>query len=179
MRYFKARHDKTHVPDFCTCLLLKKSFDRMFQFRHILVPTDFGPAAWQAVKAAIAMAKTLPAELHLVHIYPYHKDKITDQDKENLARLKAKMDRLTKDISASNSIGISCDVLHGNFIRVLKKYVSQNRTDLIMIGTNSSNLDNHVGSHTRLVIEHLDCPVMVVPVKVNNEAPLIDVSLAK
>lgn len=141
----------------------------MFQFSHILVPTDFGPAAWQAVKAAISIAQTLSAELHLIHVYPHQRDRLTDAEKQNLVHLKVKMDRLTKELSTSNNTKITCDVLPGNFIRVLKKYISQHRTDLIMIGTNSSNTDNHVGSHTRLVIENLACPVMVVPVMVNNE----------
>ena len=141
----------------------------MFQFSHILVPTDFGPAAWQAVKAAISMAQSLSAELHLIHVYPHKRDRLTEAEKQNLVHLKAKMDRLTKELSDSNNITITCDVLHGDFIRALKKYISQNRTDLIMIGTNSSNTDNHVGSHTKLVIENLACPAMVVPVMVNNE----------
>lgn len=145
----------------------------MFRFSHILVPTDFGPAAWQAVKAGIAMAQILSAQLHLVHIYPHHMERLSETEKKRLEKLKMKMDKLTKELSDSHNLNITCDLLHGNFLKALKKYTSQNKADLIMIGTNSSNIDNHMGSHTRLVIENLTCPVMVVPVTVNNETPLV------
>ncbi len=145
----------------------------MFQFSHILVPTDFGPAAWQAVKAGIAMAKTLSAELHLVHIYPHHKERLSESEKQNLEKLRVKMERLTRELSDSHNLTITCDLLHGNFLKVLKKYTANHKTDLIMIGTNSSNVDNHMGSHTRMIIENLTCPVMVVPVTVNSETPLV------
>lgn len=48
----------------------------MKKFRHILVPTDFGPSSAEAVEVAIALADTFDAELTLLHVweipvYPY------------------------------------------------------------------------------------------------------------
>jgi nucleotide-binding universal stress UspA family protein len=48
----------------------------MHPFKHLLVPTDFAKASAEALKLAVAMARTFDAKLTLLHvwelpIYPY------------------------------------------------------------------------------------------------------------
>ena len=134
----------------------------MYSFERILIPTDFSPAAWQAIKAGVALAKIPTSRIQLLHVYPHQLD-LESRNNKHYNMLKDKIVQMAIELSEIHELDIKGEVLIGNISATIIKYIGINQIDLVLMGANSSNLDSHIGSHTTLLIESSCAPVMVIP----------------
>jgi nucleotide-binding universal stress UspA family protein len=152
----------------------------MESFRHLLVATDFSESAFAALRAAAGLAKSLEAELSLVHVVqPYRplavaKASLRDADvegpmvqeaSEHLNEVAASLQGLrarthvVADPSPSHAIASLADNLNA---------------DLIITGTRGAGGFTRLllGSVAEQVVRHAPCSVLTVGRRAFSEAPL-------
>ena len=134
---------------------------------HILIPTDFSPAAWKATKIGMELAQTNNAELNILHIIPtvsrFSKDKRIQKLPEKLDEIETRMNELSKGLVDANQVAIRNIVLPGNVGKTMLEYIHENSYDLVILGVNSHGSGNDLGSHASLIIEKSNVPVLIVP----------------
>lgn len=135
-------------------------------FRSILIPTDFSPAAWNAMLVGLELAKAYGSSLTLLHVFPTGNGneemsgfKIEDQ----LNKVKANMEKIGKGLTEENHQRLTNVVVSGNVRQQLEEFVQKHNFDLVIMGSNSSGSHNTPGTHTMNMIEHSKTPILVVP----------------
>ena len=134
---------------------------------QILIPTDFSPASWRAMKMGMELASVNEACLDLLHVVPtvsrYSKDKRHQHLPEKLEEVQQRMDDLSKELTNGVPIPIQNHVLPGSVTETMLSFIMGISYDLVILGVNSHGADNEIGSHTSSIIEKCDVPVLVVP----------------
>ncbi len=136
-------------------------------FTHILIPTDFSPAAWRAVEVGIDLSDQYQCEISILHIYPvasrFSNESGTDNLIPKLNEVKENMIKLSEDLRKDESTKINNLVVSGNIEQQLIDFAAKHAYDLVIVGVNSSGEDNSPGSHTKKLIELSDTPILVIP----------------
>lgn len=137
--------------------------------KHILIPTDFSPAAWRAVQYALNLANRFHADITLLHVYPSENKYMSwiathkDEDDQILNQLKVKLKEFSDELPIQAGTKIDCDVVKGNVTREIGKFATDHHFDLIIMGVNSGTNNNNPGSHTAEIIRDSGYPVMIIP----------------
>lgn len=111
-------------------------------------------------------------KLKFLHVYPLSKrnsDHI-EKDSSMIAAVQNRMDKLAKDLSDKSEEVIENVVLSGDVEEKLIEFISQNHSDLVIVGVNSNGVNNEIGRHTLSIIEKSGVPVLIVPNKQVNGA---------
>ena len=144
----------------------------MTRFTNILIPTDFSPAAWSAIKYGLRIAKREPTQLTLLHVYPTsHKKEIlagTANPKElrNISEFEDEIQSLCRHLQPKHkNIKLNCAVKTGDVNQEILQHLKEQQCDLIIIGVNSNGHDNKAGKHAAAILETAEVPVMMVPNK--------------
>lgn len=154
----------------------------MHSFNKILIPTDFSPAAWNAVQLGVSLiAASSPdglAQLTLLHVFPYsakfdrRRTHLNNNDLKAIDSIKQQMDEFCEELESNNQIKVNAVILGGGVESEVLKYVEKHPHDLIIMGVNSNGVDNQPGSHVGNIIEKANAPVLVIPNKlVSQEVP--------
>jgi nucleotide-binding universal stress UspA family protein len=142
------------------------------EIRSILFPTDFSEGSSQALQYAADIARRYEAKLYLLYVvheiveaggwYVPHpsmdnvyKDLVKDAQKE--------LDGYgLEELKGLN--GIERRVLRGAPHEEIVKFASDNKTDLIIIGTHGRRGIDRIlfGSTAAYVVRHAPCPVLTV-----------------
>ncbi len=145
----------------------------MKNFKHILVPTDFGPASHEAVELAVSMARTFNAKLTLLHvweipIYPYmdfmlNSEVISKVEDAATSRLAHALVEVQKEVPTAQSI-----LKHGLPWGTIVDVIKQIEPDLVVMGTHGHRGVNHVilGSVAERLVRL--SPVAVLTVRAPN-----------
>src|ERR1700682_3175225 len=98
----------------------------------ILAPVDFSDASINAVSFAAELSKRSSACLVIVNILPNGED-------ENETKIKLKS--LESDLKKSFDANLNCEsfLAHGNLITTLKKIITVQQPDLIVMGTKGAS----------------------------------------
>jgi nucleotide-binding universal stress UspA family protein len=146
------------------------------EFKHLILPTDFSPAAQNAFYFACKLAHKTGGEIHLVHIYepPYYSESIVG-GQFTLEVDQAAQKKLYEQIEAELHKMISLDVAKGlkvyrRLIPEIKvwdfpKYIEPGKADMIIMGTRGATNVWHggiVGTNTERVIRTAPVPVLAV-----------------
>jgi nucleotide-binding universal stress UspA family protein len=137
-------------------------------FKKILHANDGSENAFKALAAAIDIAKTYRAELHMVSIeeIPIVPEWIEEVREEKIAE-----DRLFRHIvkramaaASQHQIELHCHVFAGHPVRTIVDFVRDNEFDLLVIGaTGHSGLyEAMIGSRAERLVHLTPCPVVVV-----------------
>ena len=136
-------------------------------FSKILVPTDFSPASWKAVKVGLKISDEYDSSISIIHIYPLAHDLPLIEGNEEmtskLQRVQKDMINISDDLSKSHKATPKNHVVAGNISKRLREFTSDRQYDLIIIGVNSNGDDNELGSHASELIEVSRSPVLVIP----------------
>lgn len=140
--------------------------------KTILVPTDFSDNAANALDYAVALAKKSNSRILLLHVYqipypvsdtplPYTIDQIEAIRKGTEKQLK----EIYTKISAEN---VKCTFLNKEGLIITDAIIDvivKRRVSLVVMGTKgASGLRKVVmGSNTARLVEHANCPVLVIP----------------
>lgn len=147
----------------------------------ILVPTDFSTRSLLALDQAIAISKQGDSEIML--LYVIHSDnktfgfitEIFTVEENELIRDKvekqiwAKLDQLIEDKKDSGVV-IKAMISKGKAYDKIVEVATSLNAQLIVIGSNSSNLEEHVGflgSNTSRIIRASSVPVLTVSEKIS------------
>lgn len=136
-------------------------------FTHILIPTDFSPAAWKAVEVGLNLSDQYGSEISILHVYPvasrYSKASEQNDLKPKMEKVREHMTKLSDDLKSNSQTTINNLVVPGNIEEQLVKFVDNHSFDLVIVGVNSTGADNSPGSHTAKLIEESNTPVLVIP----------------
>lgn len=147
--------------------------------KKILVPTDFSKIADHATQFAVHLAKTLNAEVSIVHFTNVpigdmslhltgeaHNDGFSEDALYNAQLFRVNNAKLQACAASFEEEGFPIDArqLGGGFIGGIQHFVEKNEVDLVIIGTTGEeNIQEFFsGNHTEQLIEHLNVPVLSV-----------------
>jgi nucleotide-binding universal stress UspA family protein len=140
--------------------------------RHFAVTTDFSETADRALGTAIELARSLGAQLHLVHVsapvmvLPPPLDMLSLPTV--LPNLVQKMqEALEARATRVREAGLTCDfeLVEGNPAAEIVAYAAKVHAELIVVGTHGRGGLAHavLGSVAERVLHRATCPVLVVP----------------
>lgn len=135
----------------------------------ILIPTDFSPAAWQAVQYGLSLAHKHEADITLLHVYPSQNKYMSwlktsqSENPEVVKELDERMRSFTDSLESQNGTLIDYHVTTGSVTNEILNFAQQNKFDLIIIGANSGSAHNQPGSNTAEIIRNAGFPVLVIP----------------
>lgn len=154
--------------------------------KRILIPTDFSPNAYNAIKYAMELFKTEDCEFFILHTYylpGYAKDNLlvpepTDADREKVqADSNMKMEKLKGQMEPfeTNSIHKFMFLAEfGPFYEVIDRIVEQEDINIIIMGTRGQTDNKTVilGSNAVNLMEKIrQCPVMAIPSNIMFKTP--------
>lgn len=140
--------------------------------KTIIVPTDYSPAATNAVNYAADMALAIKADLLLVHIYQLplavadvplalvSVEEMQKTEENRISSLKADVEHIT-----SGKINITTQARLGSIIDELVELCNNTEPFAIVMGTTGLSAIERTlfGSTTLSVIKHLTWPVICIP----------------
>lgn len=141
--------------------------NKIFKIKKILIPFDFSETAALSLDQAINMAKTVDAEIVLLHIvetstfpstishaFSGFEKKIEEASNE-------KMQELADKIQNENGISVHVITEVGKIYKKIASTAKQSHIDLIMMGTHGASGSSYaLGSNTTRVVQEAPCPVM-------------------
>jgi nucleotide-binding universal stress UspA family protein len=140
--------------------------------KTIIIPTDFSPAADNAVNYGVDMALAIDASVLLLHVYNIpialgdvpvallSVDELKNAAETNIARLKKNLEHVT-----SGKLKIYAETRLGNVVDELEELVKKIHPFAVVMGTTGMSAVERTlfGSNTLTAIKHLACPVICVP----------------
>ena len=155
------------------------------RLKNILLATDFSPASDAALAHALTIADRYGSKLHVAHVIcPEFKDLMAPELAETTLKhaqafAEQEMGRL---LSIGRKEGVSCQRLIGQGViaDVLMEMVSQNRIDLVVVGTRGRRGLRKLllGSVAEEVFRLAPCPVLTVGPGTSEKRPA-DVQLRR
>lgn len=142
--------------------------------RTIIMATDFSEASQDAVGHAVWMAKTLNAELKLLHVFepngwtvpsPYYFMAGFEEWLEaSLEKTRQKGRELLKALAESLDIGAETIFAEGSTGKEIIRIATERNADLLILGTHGYTGWNHLtlGSIAEYVVRQSSCPVLTV-----------------
>jgi nucleotide-binding universal stress UspA family protein len=152
-------------------LLLLLPYNNM-AMKKIIIPTDFSPAALNAVNYAADMALAINAGIHLLHIYQLpisvtdaplvliSVEELKENAEKKLAKLKKDLEHIT-----SGKLDIQTESRLGDLTDELEDCCNMVQPFVVVMGTRGHSAVEKAlfGSNTLSVIKHLGWPVICVP----------------
>jgi nucleotide-binding universal stress UspA family protein len=140
--------------------------------KTIIIPTDFSPAATNAVNYAVDMALAIDASVLLLHVYNIpialgdvpvallSVDELKQAAEDNIRRLKKDLEHVT-----SGKLKINTEARLGNVIDELEELCKTTQPFAVVMGTTGVSAVERTlfGSNTLTAVKHLKCPVICVP----------------
>ena len=126
--------------------------------KTILSLIDFSDVSTNALSFAAELSKRASAHLKIINIL-----KEAEADEETINKMKSLESELKKTFGAD--LNCESSLAHGNLIPTLKKILSVQRPDLIVMGTKGASGLKRIliGSNTVNVIKNTSVPVLVIP----------------
>ncbi len=148
--------------------------------KTILVLTDFSNNALSAAEAAVILAGEIHANLLIMHsdnsipMIPYYKDMpvITENiswesmKREQLDKLVAHLESFADlNVVPHRKLNICVRLMTGDLEANVREIAKEKIIELITIGARSGSKFDHIlfGSDTNALIEHAECPVLIIP----------------
>jgi len=149
----------------------------MFQFKKILVPTDFSEQFGIALNYAKELAQSTGAELHILHViehtvYPADmgiaQASFIDLEMELNNNSLNQMELLKTELVKEN-INVAIALKSGRPSDQIIEYAFAEQVDLICIATHGRSGFEHLlfGSTTEKVLRKAPCPVLAVRIPSN------------
>ncbi len=140
--------------------------------KHILVPMDFSKHSQSALIEGQNIAKSFNADLILLHVVedpipPAYYLSANDKTLKDLFKTTAKHSRnklldISKELDIKQNFKI--EVIKGHVASSITKYASDNKVDLIVMGSHGYSGLTHflLGSTTEKVVRSAACPILTI-----------------
>jgi nucleotide-binding universal stress UspA family protein len=120
----------------------------------LIVPHDFTEVADAALKHAIVTAKTLDAEVHVLHVV---------EKKSDINKAQVKLEELVTNFENPNQVKLVPHVRVGNIFDDIGDFASELHAELIFMGTHGAHGWQHItGSHALKVVTSSAVPFIIV-----------------
>ncbi len=142
----------------------------MSSFKHILVPTDFGPASAEALETALTLASKFDSEVTLLHVweipvYPYMEfvldsaELVASVERAATARLAEALGQARQSLPRTRSL-----LQMGSPWQQIIDLIPTVKADLIIMGTHGRRGFSHalLGSVAEKVVRLSQVPVLTV-----------------
>lgn len=154
--------------------------------KHILLPTDFSENSWNAIQYAIKLFHNESCTFHILNTYTpiiYNVeyvlgypaqfglgDAIRNTAQEGLNEIVTKISNTFEDHPKHQFKTLA---RFDTLIPGIKEFLSENKTDLIVMGTKGATGAAEVlfGSNTVHVFKAIKCPVLAIPSEFEYEKP--------
>ncbi len=139
-------------------------------YKTILLPIDItDSASWErTLPAAVAMARTFGAELHLLNVVPDYSMSIVgqffppDYEQNALDQARSELEQLAKNHVPSD-IDCKRHVVFGRVYKKVMEAAGEVGADLIVIGAQDKDMsDMLLGTNAEKVVAHAEQSVLVV-----------------
>ena len=139
--------------------------------KTIIIPTDFSPAALNAVNYAAAMAKAIDADIVLLHVFyvfvSYTEFPLIIDTGELQEIFELKIDELRKNLhhKYGDKLKINTQVKMGTLIKELESVCEDIQPYAVVMGSQGSSASDYrfFGSHSVQAMQQLKWPVITVP----------------
>lgn len=153
--------------------------------KHILIPTDFSENAWNAIKYGIQLFKKTTCTFYLLHVdsaMSYTggdigmfappelvEETLTKRSTEQLQKILKKIEHLPLNIKHR----FITKTAHTFFIDSIRKEISDNQIELIIMGTKGASglKEVSIGSNTGDVITKVKCALLAIPENAEYQKP--------
>jgi len=124
----------------------------------ILAPVDFSEASMNALSFAAELSKRTSARLFVINVL--EKDEGREGPTQKLKSIESDLKR-----SFSSDLKFESSLAHGDLVSALKKVISLQKPDLIVMGTKGASGLKRIliGSNTVHVLANTRTPVLVIP----------------
>jgi nucleotide-binding universal stress UspA family protein len=120
----------------------------------ILVPTDFTKVSENALSHALLVAKTISADIHVVHIL---------DNKKGISEAKFKLEALKEIVQKENGVQINTIARLGNIFEDIDKVATEIDANLIIMGTHGlRGMQFFTGSRALKIVTESMVPFIVV-----------------
>jgi len=137
-------------------------------FDKILIANDGSEGAARALTAAIKLAKTHDAELHMICVeemprFPASIDEVIEE-KEEANHLFDGVTRRAMGQAQAEGRKLKVHIIVGHPVSTISGFVEREGVDLLVVGYmgHSSLYNRLIGSMTARLVEHAPCAVLVV-----------------
>jgi nucleotide-binding universal stress UspA family protein len=137
-------------------------------YRKIVAASDGSEGAARALSAAIRLAKTHGAELHMISVeelpqFPASVDEVVEEKSEANHYYAAVVAR-AKAQAQAQGVRLTTQVMPGHAVKTIVEFVERERADLLVIGYmgHSALYNRVIGSTTDRLVELAPCAVLVV-----------------
>jgi nucleotide-binding universal stress UspA family protein len=137
-------------------------------YEKIVIANDGSEGAARALSAAIRLAKTHDAELHMISVeelpqFPASVDEVVEEKSEANHYYASVVGR-AKAQAQAQGIQLATHVMPGHAVKTIVEFVERERADLLVIGYmgHSALYNRIIGSTTDRLVELAPCAVLVV-----------------
>ncbi len=156
--------------------------------KKILVPIDFSDVTELVIENAKLFAKSLDAELKIIHVVsamstvgvaqemvggvvvtPMNYEVLRNELASELKSEHKKMLEIKQKLS-DDKVKVKAFLLEGDLSKVVLSQVNEYAPDMIIMGSHGHGymMKALLGSITMSVLKHVKCPVVIVPCKTKN-----------
>jgi nucleotide-binding universal stress UspA family protein len=137
---------------------------------HVLCGLDLGATSASVLQYALAVTKAFEADLHVLHVAA----------EEHTERARSALAATVARTSTAKGPRLHASVVSGVPWEQILGVAGQNDVDLIVVGSHGGGIAGRqfLGSTTRHLLRHADCPVLVVPARVSETAERLAASTA-
>jgi nucleotide-binding universal stress UspA family protein len=141
-----------------------------FEFRRLLVLSDFSRGAKSALNCAQAIARKFQSKIFLLHLIPSGVFQFVSSDSGAKALLRAKefaeqqMNVLLDEVKTLGLVEAGI-VVEGQLLPMIFEVVKSQQIDLIAVGTHSGSSEKKLalGSVAEQIYRMADCPILTSP----------------
>lgn len=155
---------------------MRTGMEPIFNFKNILISTDFSNYSLETADYAIDIARRYGARLHLLHVIvkspPILAIRTLDLSEEKINKqlnLEAgkSLDKVVARLKEKTDVEIVAAISRGPAYQEIVSYAEKNDIDLIVIATHGFTglLHTLIGSVAEKVIRYARCPVLVITPK--------------
>jgi nucleotide-binding universal stress UspA family protein len=137
-------------------------------FERILAANDGSEGAARALSAAVGVAKSQGATLHMICVeemprFPASIEEVVEDQMDAGHRYEAVITQ-SKAQAQAQGIGLSAHVVAGHAVPAICEFVDRERFDLLVVGYmgHSALYNRLIGGTTDRLVEHAPCNVLVI-----------------
>lgn len=133
----------------------------------ILVPTDFSPAAENALDFACQMASVGNQEIVLLHIVSSHTEKLLAKKGKSKSELDDYMSELCEHANNEHAVAVTAKITEGSLISSIVDAASEHDIEWLLMGTHGTRGIRQAlfGADALKIAEKCPVPVLTVPDK--------------
>jgi nucleotide-binding universal stress UspA family protein len=145
------------------------------RLRNILVPLDFSDCSAAAVNYGVFLAKKFNAGVRLLHSVEMNSEFLTQSRISGALAAVLRADQITAEnqmkefrrIHIPANVSCETEVLTGSPVDQICAFSRKREIDLVAISTHGRTGIEHalIGSVAERVVRHAECPVLVVPTR--------------